>query len=267
MHSDHCAKKLLPWFDGMLDADEKFFKEHGEPLFSCVFNTDRRQSGSQRCFDFIMRSSHMLDLSEESKEENIEICEKYFKRMAKINLWLEMEIGITGGEEDGVNNESVDNASLYTQPEDIWEIYSALSKISPMFSIAAGFGNVHGVYKPGNVQLRPELLEKHQAYAKEQLKTDDPRPVFLVFHGGSGSTKQEITTAVKAGVVKMNVDTDLQWAYCTGLRDFFSKNADYLKAQVGNPDVSCDTIRYPVKFLADACVLRTGRRQAKQEVL
>ena len=147
-------------------------------------------------------------------EDNIATCEKYFKRMAKVNLWLEMEIGITGGEEDGVNNESVDNASLYTQPEDIWEIYSRLSKISPMFSIAAGFGNVHGVYKPGNVQLRPELLGKHQAYAKEQLKTDDERPVFLVFHGGSGSTKQEITTAVKSGVVKMNVDTDLQWAYC-----------------------------------------------------
>jgi len=214
MHSDHCAKKLLPWFDGMLDADEKYFKEHGEPLFS----------------------SHMLDLSEESKEENIEICAKYFTRMAKIDLWLEMEIGITGGEEDGVDNTGVDNNSLYTQPEDIWDIYKALSAISPMFSIAAGFGNVHGVYKPGNVKLRPELLEKHQAYAKEQLKSDNNKPVFLVFHGGSGSTKDEITQAVKAGVVKMNIDTDTQWGYMIGFRDYFKKNAGYLETQVGNPD-------------------------------
>lgn len=180
MHSDHCAKKLLPWFDGMLEADEAYFKKNGEPLFS----------------------SHMIDLSEETKEENIEICAKYLQRMAKINCWLEMEIGITGGEEDGVNNEDVDNASLYTQPEDIWDIYRTLHAISPMFSIAAAFGNVHGVYKPGNVKLHPELLEKHQAYVAEQLKTNDPRPVFLVFHGGSGSAKEEITTAVKNGVVK-----------------------------------------------------------------
>jgi len=214
MHSDHCAKKLLPWFDGMLEADEAYYKEHKEPLFS----------------------SHMLDLSEESKEENIEICEKYFARMAKVDLWLEMEIGITGGEEDGVDNTGVDNASLYTQPEDIWDIYSALSKISPMFSIAAGFGNVHGVYKPGNVKLRPELLEKHQAYVAEQLKTEHKRPVFLVFHGGSGSSKDEITTAVKAGVVKMNVDTDTQWAYMVGFRDYFKSKEGYLASQVGNPD-------------------------------
>lgn len=214
MHSDHCAKKLLPWFDGMLEADEAYYKEKGEPLFS----------------------SHMLDLSEETKEENIEICAKYFKRMAKIDLWLEMEIGITGGEEDGVDNTGVDNASLYTQPEDIWDIYKALSAISPAFSIAAGFGNVHGVYKPGNVKLRPELLESHQAHVKEQLKTDNPRPVFLVFHGGSGSSKSEITTAVKAGVVKMNVDTDTQWAYMIGFRDYFAAKKDYLDTQVGNPE-------------------------------
>jgi len=214
MHSDHCAKKLLPWFDGMLEADEAYFKKEGEPLFS----------------------SHMLDLSEESKEENIEICAKYFERMAKVDLWLEMEIGITGGEEDGVDNTSVDNNSLYTQPEDIWDIYKALSAISPMFSIAAGFGNVHGVYKPGNVKLRPELLEKHQAYTKEQLKSENDKPVFLVFHGGSGSTKDEITRAVKAGVVKMNIDTDTQWAYMEGFRDYFLGKQDYLKTQVGNPD-------------------------------
>lgn len=214
LHTDHCAKKLLPWFDGMLEADEAYFKERQEPLFS----------------------SHMLDLSEESKEENIATCEKYFTRMAKINQWLEMEIGITGGEEDGVDNTGVDNASLYTQPEDIYEIYQRLSKISPMFSIAAAFGNVHGVYKPGNVRLHPELLEKHQKYVKEQLKTDDDLPVFLVFHGGSGSTKQEITTAVKNGVIKMNIDTDTQWAYTEGIRDYMINKREYVNTQVGNPD-------------------------------
>jgi len=156
--------------------------------------------------------------------------------MAKIELWLEMEIGITGGEEDGVDNSSVDNASLYTQPEDILEIHNALSPISQAFSIAAGFGNVHGVYKPGNVKLQPELLAKHQKYAHEQLKSENPLPIYLVFHGGSGSTKEEIKTAVENGVVKMNVDTDCQWAYMEGHRNYFLKNQEYLKSQVGNPD-------------------------------
>jgi len=214
LHSDHCAKKLLPWFDGMLDADEEYYKVHQEPLFS----------------------SHMLDLSEESKEENIAICVKYFQRMAKINLWLEMEIGITGGEEDGVDNTGVDNNSLYTQPEDIYDIYKALSAVSPLFSIAAGFGNVHGVYKPGNVKLRPELLGKHQAYTSEKLGGKVEQPLYLVFHGGSGSGKDEIKTAVDFGVVKMNVDTDTQWAYLVGIRDFVQKNRDYLQSQVGNPN-------------------------------
>ncbi|KAL8293237.1 hypothetical protein RQP46_000931 [Phenoliferia psychrophenolica] len=214
IHSDHCAKKLLPWFDGMLAADEAYFKKEGEPLFS----------------------SHMLDLSEESKEENIATCVKYFKRMAPIDLWLEMEIGITGGEEDGVDNTGVDNASLYTQPEDILEIHQALSAISPAFSIAAAFGNVHGVYKPGNVKLQPELLAKHQKYCHEQLKSANPLPIYLVFHGGSGSTKEEISTAVENGCVKMNVDTDAQWAYMTGFRDYFGKKKDYLATQVGNPE-------------------------------
>ncbi|KAL0085741.1 fructose-bisphosphate aldolase, class II [Phycomyces blakesleeanus] len=214
IHSDHCAKKLIPWFDGMLAADEEYFKANGEPLFS----------------------SHMLDLSEESKEENIEICLKYLKRMAAINCLLEMEIGITGGEEDGVNNEDVDNAALYTQPEDIYEIYTAFSKVTNLFSIAAGFGNVHGVYAPGNVKLHPELLGKHQAYVAEQLKVADPKPVFFVFHGGSGSTEEEIATAVKNGVVKMNVDTDTQWAYWAGLRDYYEEKKAYLQTQVGNPE-------------------------------
>ncbi|KAF8914963.1 fructose 1,6-bisphosphate aldolase [Mucidula mucida] len=214
MHSDHCAHKLLPWFDGMLDADEAYFKEHGEPLFS----------------------SHMLDLSEEPKEENIATCVKYFKRMAPLGLWLEMEIGITGGEEDGVDNTGVDNASLYTQPPDILDVHDALSKISPNFSIAAAFGNVHGVYKPGNVRLQPELLGKHQAYASEKLGGNSAKPLYLVFHGGSGSTKDEIKTAVGNGVVKMNVDTDTQFAYLAGIRDFVLTKKDYLTKQVGNPE-------------------------------
>ncbi|KAI8093870.1 fructose-bisphosphate aldolase, class II [Halteromyces radiatus] len=214
LHSDHCAKKLLPWFDGMLAADEEYFKANGVPLFS----------------------SHMLDLSEESKEENIEICLKYLKRMAPMGCLLEMEIGITGGEEDGVNNEDVDNAALYTQPEDIWDIYQAFSKVTDLFSIAAAFGNVHGVYKPGNVHLHPELLEKHQAYVAKQLGGEQTKPVYFVFHGGSGSTEQEIATAVSNGVVKMNVDTDTQWAYWVGLKNYYEEKKDYLQAQVGNPD-------------------------------
>ncbi|KAF2097572.1 fructose-bisphosphate aldolase 1 [Rhizodiscina lignyota] len=214
LHTDHCAKKLLPWLDGMLDADEAYFKQHGEPLFS----------------------SHMIDLSEESVDFNISTTAKYLKRAAPMKQWLEMEIGITGGEEDGVNNESVDNASLYTQPEDIYEIYKTLSPISPYFSIAAGFGNVHGVYKPGNVKLHPELLSKHQKYVKEKINAKEDKPVFLVFHGGSGSTKQEYKDAISYGVVKVNLDTDLQWAYLTGIRDYVLKKKDYIMTQVGNPD-------------------------------
>ncbi|KAJ3054874.1 Fructose-bisphosphate aldolase 1 [Rhizophlyctis rosea] len=219
VHSDHCAHKLLPWFDGMLAADEEYFAQHGEPLFS----------------------SHMLDLSEESKEENIATCLKYLKRMAKINCLLEMEIGITGGEEDGVNNEHVDNASLYTQPEDIWDIYSQFSQarlcyITDLFTIAAAFGNVHGVYKPGNVRLHPELLGKHQAHVAEKAGTKNQKPVYFVFHGGSGSTAEEIQTAVGHGVVKMNIDTDTQWAYWTGIRDFYKAKEGYLQAQIGNPE-------------------------------
>jgi len=214
LHSDHCAEKLLPWFDGMLDADEAYFKQHGEALFS----------------------SHMLDLSEEPNEKNIATCVKYLKRMAPLGIWLEMEIGITGGEEDGVDNTGVDNSKLYTQPEDVYEVFDAFSKVSPNFSIAAAFGNVHGVYKPGNVKLHPELLGKHQVYASEKLGGKDPKPLFLVFHGGSGSTKEEIKTAVGHGVVKMNVDTDTQFAYLAGIRDFVQKKSGYLQTQVGNPE-------------------------------
>jgi len=214
LHSDHCAKKLLPWFDGMLEADKEYFEKFGEPLFS----------------------SHMLDLSEEPDEENIAICEKYFEQMAPMKIWLEMEIGITGGEEDGVNNEDVDPEKLYTTPEQVYAVYEALSKIGPMFSIAAAFGNVHGVYKPGNVKLSPEKLLTHQEYTKEKIGSDLARPIFLVMHGGSGSTDDEIKLAVENGVIKMNIDTDTQWAYWDGLRQFESSKHDYLQGQIGNPD-------------------------------
>ncbi|CAE8618026.1 unnamed protein product [Polarella glacialis] len=212
VHSDHCAKKLLPWFDGMLEADEAFFKAHGEPLFS----------------------SHMLDLSEEVDEENIEICKKYLTRMAPMKLILEMEIGITGGVEDGVDNSGAASEKLYSTPEDVFKVYEGLSPISHMFTIAAAFGNVHGVYKAGNVKLQPELLANFQKYAAE--KTGKPNPLFFVFHGGSGSEKSDIATALSSGVVKMNVDTDTQWAYWEGLLNFYKKNEGYLQGQIGNPD-------------------------------
>ena len=213
LHSDHCAKNLLPWFDGMLKADEDFYNKYGEPLFA----------------------SHMLDLSEEPDEENISICVEYFKRMAPMKIWLEMEIGITGGEEDGVNNENVDPEKLYTSPEQVYAVYQALSKVGDMFSIAAAFGNVHGVYKPGNVKLSPERLGMHQEYAKKMLNSPLDKPIYLVMHGGSGSTDVEIQTAVQNGVVKMNIDTDTQWAYWDGLRVFEKEKRDFLQGQIGNP--------------------------------
>ncbi|WPK24267.1 hypothetical protein PUMCH_001534 [Australozyma saopauloensis] len=214
LHTDHCAKKLLPWFDGMLAADEAHFAEHGVPLFS----------------------SHMLDLSEETDDENIATCVKYFTRMAKMNQWLEMEIGITGGEEDGVNNEHVDKESLYTSPETVFAVHEALAPISPNFSIAAAFGNVHGVYKPGNVVLRPQILGDHQSFAQKKLGGDNAKPLYLVFHGGSGSTQQEFDTAITNGVVKVNLDTDCQYAYLEGIRDYMLTKKDYVSSQVGNPD-------------------------------
>lgn len=198
----------------MLEADEEYFKKHGEPLFS----------------------SHMLDLSEEPKDENIAICKKYLERMSKINLLLEMEIGITGGEEDGVDNTGVDNASLYTQPEDVWDVYRELNQVSDMFTIAAAFGNVHGVYKPGNVKLSPHLLKKHQEYVKKQLGSKSDKPIWFVFHGGSGSVKDEIKEAVSYGVIKMNVDTDTQWAYWEGIKIYYESKKGYLQSQVGNPE-------------------------------
>lgn len=214
MHSDHCAKKLLPWFEGMVKADEEYFAKHGKPLFS----------------------SHMLDLSEEPHKDNIEVCVRYLKRMSKINCFLEMELGITGGEEDGVDNSNVDNDRLYTQPDEVWMVYEALSAISPDFSIASAFGNVHGVYAPGNVKLKPENLVLAQQYISKKLGlAAGSKPVSFVFHGGSGSEKSKIQEAIGNGVVKMNIDTDTQWAYWNGLRKFEAKNKAYLQGQIGNP--------------------------------
>jgi len=212
VHSDHCAKKLLPWFDGMLEADEAFFSACGEPLFS----------------------SHMLDLSEEPDEENIAICAKYLKRMAPMKIILEMEIGITGGVEDGVDNSGVTKEKLYSTPEDVFKVYEGLSPISEMFTIAAAFGNVHGVYKAGNVVLQPKLLGDFQEYAAKKLGKE--APLYFVFHGGSGSEKEHIATALSNGVVKMNVDTDTQWAYWNGLREFYKAKEGYLQGQIGNPE-------------------------------
>jgi len=213
LHTDHCAKKLLPWVDGLLDASEKHFAETGKSLFS----------------------SHMLDLSEEPLEENIEISKKYLERMSKMGMTLEIELGITGGEEDGVDNSDVDSSKLYTQPDEVGHVYEELSKISDKFTIAAAFGNVHGVYKPGNVKLTPKILKNSQEYVQEKFGTG-PNPVDFVFHGGSGSTQEEITEAISYGVVKMNIDTDLQFAFTEGIRDYMVKNIDYLKTQIGSPD-------------------------------
>ncbi len=213
LHTDHAAKKLLPWIDGLLDASEAHFKATGKPLFS----------------------SHMLDLSEEPIEENIAICKEYLKRMDKIGMTLEIELGVTGGEEDGVDNSHLDNALLYTQPEEVAFAYEELSSISPRFTIAASFGNVHGVYKPGNVVLTPKILDNSQKYIQEKFNTAE-KPVNFVFHGGSGSTPQEIKEAISYGVIKMNIDTDTQWATWIGVKEYAEKYHDYLQGQIGNPE-------------------------------
>lgn len=213
LHTDHCAKKLLPWIDGLLDAGEAFFKETGKPLYS----------------------SHMIDLSEESLVENLDICKSYLERMSKMGMTLEIELGITGGEEDGVDNSDVDNSKLYTQPEEVAYAYEELMKISPRFTIAAAFGNVHGVYKPGNVQLTPIILKNSQEFIQEKYQTG-PNPIDFVFHGGSGSTVEEIREAIGYGVVKMNIDTDLQFAFTEGVRDYVEEKLEYLRTQIGNPE-------------------------------
>ena len=213
LHTDHCARKVLPWIDGLLDASEEEFKRTGKPLFS----------------------SHMIDLSDEPLEENIATCKKYLERMSKIGMTLEIELGITGGEEDGVDNSDVDASKLYTQPEEVAYAYEELLKISDKFTIAAAFGNVHGVYRPGNVVLTPKILKNSQEYIQEKYKTE-ANPVDFVFHGGSGSTVEEIREGIGYGVIKMNLDTDMQYAFNEGVRDYIVKHNDYLNTQIGNPE-------------------------------
>jgi fructose-bisphosphate aldolase class II len=213
LHTDHAARKLLPWIDGLLDAGEAFYRVHGQPLYS----------------------SHMLDLSGEPLKQNIETCKRYLERMSRMGMTLELELGITGGEEDGVDHSDVDSARLYTQPEEVAYAYEELMKVSDTFTIAAAFGNVHGVYKPGNVKLRPKILMNCQRYIQDRLGTGE-KPVNFVFHGGSGSTLEEIREAISYGVIKMNIDTDLQWALWDGVRKFYIENEAYLQAQIGNPE-------------------------------
>jgi len=213
LHTDHAAKKLLPWIDALLDAGEKHFESYGKPLYS----------------------SHMLDLSEEPLQENIEICCKYLERMSKIGMTLEIELGVTGGEEDGVDNTEVSSSRLYTQPEDVAYAYEEMMKISDRFTIAASFGNVHGVYAPGNVELKPVILKNSQEYIRKKFSTG-PNPVNFVFHGGSGSEKHLITEAIKYGAVKMNLDTDMQWAFWSGVNMYSKEKSGYLQSQIGNPE-------------------------------
>lgn len=215
LHTDHCAKNLLPWLDGLLEASEKHFAKTGKPLYS----------------------SHMIDLSEEPLEENIKICKEYLARMSKMGMTLEIELGITGGEEDGVDNSGVDSSKLYTQPEEVAYAYEELMKVSPQFTIAAAFGNVHGVYKPGNVKLTPVILKNSQEYVQKKFGSNH-NPVDFVFHGGSGSTLEEIREAISYGVIKMNIDTDLQFAFTEGIRDYMTSKIDYLRTQIGNPEGS-----------------------------
>jgi len=215
LHTDHCQRSWLPWFDGLMDANEEYYKKNGEPLFS----------------------SHMLDLSEEPLAENVGTCVEYLTRMAKSDILLEMELGVTGGEEDGVDNSDVDSSKLYTQPEEVYEVYTTLNKVEGgRFTIAAAFGNVHGVYSPGNVMLTPEILHNCQKYIKEKDGCAAEKPATFVFHGGSGSSREDIRYAIEAGTVKMNIDTDTQWAFWDGLRAYEAEFRPYLQGQIGNPD-------------------------------
>ena len=243
LHTDHAARKLLPWIDALLDAGEKHYAQYGKPLFS----------------------SHMLDLSEESLEENVATCVEYMKRMDKIGMTLEIELGVTGGEEDGVDNSSIDNALLYTQPEDVAYAYEKLSAISNRFTIAASFGNVHGVYKPGNVVLTPIILNNSQKYIKEKFATASDKPVNFVFNGASASTHEEIREAISYGVIKMNIDTDTQWATWEGVKNYYEKYKDYLQGQIGNPegeDKPNKKYYDPRKWLRDGQVTLVNRVKA-----
>lgn len=234
LHTDHAAKKLLPWIEGLLGEGEEFYESHGQPLYS----------------------SHMLDLSEETLKENIEISSKFLERMSKIGMSLEIELGITGGEEDGVDNTDVDRSKLYTQPEEVAYAYEKLKAISPNFTVAAAFGNVHGVYKPGNVSLKPVILKDSQDYIQEKFNTT-PQPVNFVFHGGSGSPQAKIREAIGYGAVKMNIDTDMQWAFWDGVKDYYKANQDFLQTQIGNPD---DDDKPNKKFYDPRKWLRAGEQ-------
>ena len=213
LHTDHCARKLLPWVDGLLLASEEHYKTHGTPLYS----------------------SHMIDLSDEPIIDNIETCKLYLERMSKIGMTLEIELGVTGGEEDGVDNTDIDSSKLYTQPEEVAYAYEELMKVSDQFTVAAAFGNVHGVYRPGNVKLTPIILDNSQKYVQDKFNTDE-KPINFVFHGGSGSSFDEIREAISYGAIKMNIDTDLQWGFTTGIRDYFNEYGEYVKTQIGNPE-------------------------------
>lgn len=214
MHTDHCNRSKIPWVEGLIDAGERFYEQRNYPLYS----------------------SHMLDLSDEDIEKNIDTCVEFLKRMDKIGMTLEIELGITGGEEDGVDNTGVDNSELYTQPEEVAYAYERLSEVSDRFTVAAAFGNVHGVYKPGNVELTPKILKNSQEHVAEKFNTDSDRPINFVFHGGSGSSREDIREAIGYGAIKMNIDTDMQWAFWTGVHDYYNENKEYLQTQIGNPD-------------------------------
>jgi fructose-bisphosphate aldolase class II len=242
LHTDHAAKKLLPWIDGLLEAGAKFYAETGKPLFT----------------------SHMLDLSEESLEENVSISKEYLKRMSSIDMLIEIELGVTGGEEDGVDNTGIDNSKLYTQPEDVAYAYKELSEVSDLFTIAASFGNVHGVYKPGHVKLSPEILKNSQEYIKKEFNLNTDKPVDFVFHGGSGSEIEKIHEAVDYGVVKMNVDTDTQWAFWSGVKGYIEKYSDYLQSQIGNPEGEDKPNK---KYYDPRKWLRAGEISMKERVL
>jgi fructose-bisphosphate aldolase, class II len=213
LHTDHAARKLLPWIDGLLDAGEKYYEQHGKPLYS----------------------SHMLDLSEEPIEENISTCNTYLQRMNQLGMTVEIELGVTGGEEDGVDNTDIDSSHLYTQPEEVAYAYEQLLKTSKRFTIAAAFGNVHGVYKPGNVELTPIILKNSQDFIQKKFNTGH-NPVHFVFHGGSGSEQEKIREAIEYGAIKMNIDTDLQWAFWEGVKNNYHAKQDYLQGQLGNPE-------------------------------
>ena len=241
LHTDHCALKNIAWIDQLLDYQQGYYEQSGHPLYS----------------------SHMLDLSEEPIEQNIEICERYLKRMSALDIGLEIELGITGGEEDGVDNSNVDSSKLYTQPSEVYYAYEKLSEISPNFTIAAAFGNVHGVYKPGNVKLSPIILKNSQAFVVEKVNQSSTKPVSFVFHGGSGSSTEEIREAIGYGVIKMNIDTDMQWAFNEGLRDYYTEYKDYVDTQIGNPKGGDQPNK---KYYDPRRVLRNGEERFVQRL-